>query len=95
MSQLPEKRDEEKEHAAILIEWLRRNDKPFSEELTDYLFSEKPIAELEKNEPCWYRKPDIDEYGACFCALYVSKEVAEGKRSPDFVPERRPPEKIL
>ena len=41
-------RDEEKEHAAMLIEWLRRNDKPFSEELTDYLFSEKPIAELEK-----------------------------------------------
>ncbi len=41
-------RDEEKEHAAMLIEWMRRNDKPFAEELTDYLFSEKPIADLEK-----------------------------------------------
>jgi ferredoxin-thioredoxin reductase catalytic subunit len=45
--------------------------------------------------PCWYRKPDIDEFGACFCALYVSKDVAEGKKTPDYVPERRPPEKIL
>ncbi len=42
-------RDEEKEHAAMLIEWIRRNDIPFSQELTDYLFSEKPIADLEKN----------------------------------------------
>lgn len=41
-------RDEEKEHAAMLLEWIRRNDKSFEKELKDYLFTEKPIAEIEK-----------------------------------------------
>jgi len=37
-------RDEEKEHAAMLLEWIRRRDPEFSRQLTDFLFSEKPIA---------------------------------------------------
>ena len=41
-------RDEEKEHAAMLLEWIRRQDESFSKELKDYLFTEKPIAGLEK-----------------------------------------------
>ena len=45
--------------------------------------------------PCVYREPDVEEYGACYCALYVSKEYNEGKTSKEQVPERRPPEKIL
>lgn len=40
-------RDEEKEHAAMLLEWIRRKDPTFSKELKDYLFTEKPIATLE------------------------------------------------
>jgi uncharacterized protein len=40
-------RDEEKEHAAMLLEWIRRKDATFSKELKDYLFTEKPIARLE------------------------------------------------
>jgi ferritin-like protein len=44
---LKHNRDEEKEHAAMLIEWIRRNDKTFAAELKDYLFTEKPIAALE------------------------------------------------
>jgi ferritin-like protein len=40
-------RDEEKEHAAMLLEWIRRQDPTFSKELKDYLFTEKPIATLE------------------------------------------------
>ncbi|MBN1386239.1 ferritin [Candidatus Woesearchaeota archaeon] len=32
--------DEEKEHAAMLIEWIRQNDANFSKELKDYLFME-------------------------------------------------------
>ncbi|MBT3720126.1 ferritin [archaeon] len=35
--------NEEKEHAAMLIEWLRRNDKDFEKELKEYLFSDKEI----------------------------------------------------
>ncbi|MFW5845259.1 MAG: encapsulin-associated ferritin-like protein [Planctomycetota bacterium] len=42
---LAHNRDEEKEHAAMLIEWLRRNDATFADELKDYLFTEGPIEE--------------------------------------------------
>ncbi|OIQ48841.1 Ferredoxin thioredoxin reductase catalytic beta chain [Pseudodesulfovibrio hydrargyri] len=45
--------------------------------------------------PCVYREEDVKEYGACFCALYVSKEFNEGTIEKRVVPERRPPEKIL
>lgn len=41
---LEHNRDEEKEHAAMLVEWLRRNDKVFEKELKDWLFTDKPFA---------------------------------------------------
>jgi hypothetical protein len=37
-------RDEEKEHAAMVLEWIRRKDPTFSSKLKDYLFTEKSIA---------------------------------------------------
>ena len=37
-------RDEEKEHAAMVLEWIRRQDPSFDKELKDYLFTEKVIA---------------------------------------------------
>lgn len=37
-------RDEEKEHASMVLEWIRRKDPSFSKHLKDYLFTEKPIA---------------------------------------------------
>ncbi len=40
-------RDEEIEHAAMGIEWLRRNNEAFDEELETYLFTEDKITELE------------------------------------------------
>ncbi|TKJ28428.1 MAG: ferredoxin:glutaredoxin reductase [Chloroflexi bacterium B3_Chlor] len=39
--------------------------------------------------PCDYRDPDLDEYGACYCALYVSEEIALGQKEVEPVPERR------
>ena len=42
--------------------------------------------------PCDYRDPDVAEYGACYCRLYVNKAVYESKNLPE-VPERRPIEK--
>jgi len=45
--------------------------------------------------PCVYRAPDVEEYGSCYCSLYVSKEWNEGKIPHEYVPERRPPEKLL
>ncbi len=37
-------RDEEKEHAAMMLEWIRRKDPLFDKELREYLFTDKPIA---------------------------------------------------
>ena len=45
--------------------------------------------------PCVYAKPDIEEYGACYCWLYVSEDWNAGKVPHVQVPERRPVEKIL
>lgn len=41
---LEHNRDEEKEHAAMLLEWIRRQDTGFDKQLRDYLFIDKPIA---------------------------------------------------
>jgi ferredoxin-thioredoxin reductase catalytic subunit len=40
--------------------------------------------------PCDYRDPDLDEYGACYCALYVSKAILKGEKRLTSIPERRP-----
>ncbi|MEK7191293.1 MAG: encapsulin-associated ferritin-like protein [Pseudomonadota bacterium] len=45
---LAHNRDEEKEHAAMVLEWIRRRDPRFNKELRDYLFTDKPIAALEE-----------------------------------------------
>ncbi len=45
--------------------------------------------------PCVYRAPDVEKYGSCYCNLYVSKAWNDGTIDRDFVPERRPPEKIM
>ena len=37
-------RDEEKEHASMVLEWIRRRDPVFDKELRDYLFSDRSIA---------------------------------------------------
>ena len=41
---LAHNRDEEKEHASMILEWIRRKDASFDHELRDYLFTDKPIA---------------------------------------------------
>ncbi len=43
--------------------------------------------------PCDYRDPDVEEFGQCYCALYVRKDVHEGKTAIKQIPERRPVEK--
>ena len=45
--------------------------------------------------PCEYRTPDVKEYGSCYCSLYVSKEWNAGKVPRQYVPERRPAEKMF
>jgi ferritin-like protein len=45
---LAHNRDEEKEHAAMLLEWLRRRDAKLDEHLRTYLFTDRPILEIEE-----------------------------------------------
>lgn len=40
---LEHNRDEEKEHASMVLEWIRRHDERFSHELKDYLFTTKSL----------------------------------------------------
>lgn len=41
--------------------------------------------------PCDYRDPDLNDYEACYCALYVSEAVQKGEKGVGSIPERRPP----
>jgi len=47
---LAHNRDEEKEHAAMVIEWLRRRDPNMDEQLRTYLFTDKPVLEVEEEQ---------------------------------------------
>ena len=40
--------------------------------------------------PCYYRDSDLEEFGACYCALYVSDDWISGKKKHGSIPERRP-----
>lgn len=44
---LAHNRDEEKEHAAMTLEWLRRRDPTLDQHLRTYLFTTSPITEVE------------------------------------------------
>jgi ferredoxin-thioredoxin reductase catalytic chain len=44
--------------------------------------------------PCAYREPDVAEFGSCYCNLYVSEAWNQGEMSEEYIPERRPPEKM-
>jgi ferredoxin-thioredoxin reductase catalytic subunit len=41
--------------------------------------------------PCDYRDSDLGEFGACYCALYVTGPVLNGVQKLTSIPERRPP----
>ena len=55
---LAHNRDEEKEHAAMTLEWLRRHDAVLDRHLRTYLFTEGPIVEIE------HQAEDGDDDGA-------------------------------
>lgn len=44
---LAHNRDEEKEHAAMVLEWLRRKDPKLNEHLRTYLFTKKSVLDIE------------------------------------------------
>ena len=50
----------------------------------------KRVEDIDIICPCDYRDPDLNEYGACYCALYVSGDVLAQKTPVRSIPERRP-----
>lgn len=58
-----------------------------------------PSGNKEKDRdiicPCEYRTEDVAEFGSCYCNLYVSGEWNECKIPRDYVPERRPVDKMF
>ena len=54
------------------------------------LSSGKKSEDLDIICPCDYRDADLNEYGTCYCALYVSKKVIENMQEIKPIPERRP-----
>lgn len=40
--------------------------------------------------PCIYARPDQEEYGHCYCGLFLTKEFDDSGKEPSSIPERRP-----
>lgn len=41
--------------------------------------------------PCDYRDPDLSEFGACYCGLYITGAFITAGTPAPAIPERRPP----
>jgi ferredoxin-thioredoxin reductase catalytic subunit len=54
------------------------------------LASGKRNEDLDIICPCDYRDPDLNEFGVCYCALYISQEIKDGKKEAESIPDRRP-----
>jgi ferredoxin-thioredoxin reductase catalytic chain len=55
------------------------------------LASGKKEDDLDIICPCDYRDLDLNEFDACYCALYVSDAIRTGEKKAGSIPERRPP----
>ncbi len=88
--------NQDREHTLSLLEALLKNRQRYG-----YMACPCRLACGDKDWdrdiicPCVYRQADIEEYGSCYCGLYVSKERNQGKIPEQYVPERRPAEKVL
>jgi ferredoxin-thioredoxin reductase catalytic chain len=54
------------------------------------LASGKKEGDLDIICPCDYRDSDVEEFDTCYCGLYVSTAVIDGKKRIGKIPERRP-----
>jgi ferredoxin-thioredoxin reductase catalytic subunit len=83
----------DKEHVMMLMEGLLSNEARYG-----YRSCPCRLAKNDKDAdkdiicPCDYREPDVEEFGSCYCGLYVSNDWNSGKLEKVRVPERRPME---
>ena len=91
-------------------DWRVNPDREFLDSIIDGLYTNfnrygyflcpcrESWGEQEKDRdvicPCVYAKEDLEEYGNCYCGLFVSKEHLNTGREVESIPERRPEEKI-
>ncbi len=54
------------------------------------LASGKKEEDLDIICPCDYRDPDLDDFGTCYCALYVTEQVFNRQQKLTSIPDRRP-----
>jgi ferredoxin-thioredoxin reductase catalytic subunit len=79
------------EHTKDLVEGLLVNEKRYG-----YWACPCRLAEGIKEKdldiicPCDYRDSDLNDYGTCYCALYVSQAVLKGEKNLGSIPERLP-----
>lgn len=74
-----------------LVRGLLVNEKRFGYQACPCrLSSGKRGEDLDIICPCDYRDPDLNDYGDCYCALYVSAAVLKGEEPVRSIPERRP-----
>jgi len=79
------------EFTKSLIEGLLVNQKRYG-----YISCPCRLASGKKDEdldiicPCDYRDPDLSEFNACYCCLFVTKAVVDGTIKAKPIPERRP-----
>ena len=77
-----------------LIEGLKTNEERYTYPACPCRLS-SGISDYDRDIicPCDYRDADIEQFGACYCGLYVRRDVYEGKTEFQPVPERRLPER--
>jgi len=79
-----------------LLEGLRKNEERYGyPSCPCRLASGKFDLDRDIVCPCDYRDPDVEEFGTCYCGLYVRRDVFEGKMQVKSIPERRPLEKQM
>ena len=85
------KLNHDKELVALLLEGLTTNWNRYG-----YFSCPCRLAEGVREEdkdiicPCEYAKPDLEEYGQCYCGLYLTKELFASGKQTGSIPERRP-----
>lgn len=81
----------DREFTLGLVEALLTNEKRYG-----YWMCPCRLAFGDKNKdldlicPCDYRDADLEEYGTCYCSLYVTDDWIEGRKPHGSIPERRP-----
>ena len=82
--------NEDRDFVSVLIEGLTANYNRYGYYLCPCRDSEGS-READKSVicPCVFARSDIEKYGHCFCALYLSREFLASGKQPVSIPERR------